>query len=85
MSINSLCLVAQVLSVMINHIEFDIDSDVIMMSLMTAGQAGPGAFQVVQGSKSSSSTTSSPTPSTTSTDSGIHVAGEEGGREGGRQ
>ena len=50
------------------------------------GQA-PGAFQVVQGSKSSSSTTSSPTPSTTSSDSGIsgEREGGEGGREGGRE
>jgi acetoin utilization deacetylase AcuC-like enzyme len=38
--------------------------------LYSTGQA-PGAFQVVQGSKSSNSATSSPTPSTTSSDSGI--------------
>lgn len=41
--------------------------------LYSTGQA-PGTFQMVQGSKSSSSATSSPTPSTTSTDSGISDA-----------
>ena len=51
--------------------------DTVCNTCVVSGQA-PGAFQVVQGSKSSSSATSSPTTSTTSTDSGISGEGVRG-------